>query len=67
MPVLQFERLENIYEGGYYNDTSVPSPLFKVKQLSDEKIPTSELQTNNIYVDSPEDNMKEKVEYCALH
>ena len=67
MPVLQFERLENIYEGGYYNDTSVPSPPFKVKQLSDEKIPTSELQTNNIYVDSPEDNMKEKVEYCALH
>ena len=67
MPVLQFERLENIYEGGYYNDTSVPSPPSKDKQLSDEKIPTSELETNNIYVDSPEDNMKEKVEYCALH
>ena len=67
MPVMQFERLENIYEGGYYNDTSVPSPPFKDKKLSDEKIPTSELETNNIYVDSPEDNTKEKVEYCALH
>ena len=67
MPVMQFERLENIYEGGYYNNTSVPSPPFKDKQLPDEKIPTSELETNNIYVDSPEDIMKEKVEYCALH
>ena len=42
MPVMQFERLENIYEGGYYNNTSVPSPPFKDKQLPDEKIPTSE-------------------------
>ena len=67
MPVMQFERLENIYEGGYYNDTSVPSPPFKDKKLSDEKIPTSELETNNIYVDSPEDHTNEKVEYCALH
>ena len=24
MPVMQFERLANIYEGGYYNDTSEP-------------------------------------------
>ena len=67
MPVMQFERLENIYEGGYYNNTSVPSPPFKDKQLPDEKIPTSESETNNNYVDSPEDIMKEKVEYCALH
>ena len=67
MPVMQFERLENIYEGGYYNDTSVPSPPFKDKKISDEKTPTSELETNNIYVDSPEDNTKEKLEYCALH
>ena len=42
-------------------------PCLKDKQISDEKIPTSELETNNIDVDSPEDNMKEKVEYCALH
>ena len=67
MPVMQFERLENIYEGGYYKDTSVPSPPFKDKKLSDEKIPTSELETNNNYVDSPEDHTNEKVEYCALH
>ena len=67
MPVMQFERLENIYEGGYYNNTSVPSPPFKDKQPPDEKIPASESETNDNYVDSPEDIVKEKVEYCALH
>ena len=67
---MQFEPLENIYEGGYYNDKSEPSPPFNGKKLSNERTPIRELEsqeTNNNCVDTPEDQENEKVEYCALH
>ena len=70
MPVMQFEPLENIYEGGYYNDKTEPSPPLNANTPSDVGTPSCELEskeTKKTCVDIPEDQDNEQVEYCALH
>ena len=70
MPVMQFEPLENIYEGGYYNDKTEPSPPLNGNTPSYVRTPICELESkeaNNTCVDTPEDQDNEQVEYCALH
>ena len=72
MPVMQFEPLENIYEGGYYNEKTEPSSSLPPNgnTLPDERTPICELESkeaNSNCVDTPEDQDNEQVEYCALH
>ena len=70
MPVMQFEPLENIYEGGYYNDKTEPSPPLNANTPSDVGTPSCESESkemNKTCVDIPEDQDNEQVEYCALH
>ena len=61
MPVMQFEPLENIYKGGYYDDEPTPPDMGTPSCESDSK------ETNKTCIDIPEDQDSEKVEYCALH
>ena len=70
MPVMQFEPLENIYEGGYYNDEAEPSPPVNVNTPPDAGTPSCETDSkemNKSCVDTPEDQDSERVEYCALY
>ena len=70
MPVMQFEPLENIYERGYYDEKTEPSPPLNGNTPSDERTPISELESQeaiNNCVDTPEDQENKQVEYCALH
>ena len=75
MPVMQFERLENIYEGGYYDEenkqstsnSSAVTPVEGIEAVHSttmEKVSTEPTKTS---VDIQESTDNKNVEYCALH
>ena len=75
MPVMQFERLENIYEGGYYDEENKQSTsnisavtpgegIEAVHSTTVEKVSTEPTKTS---VDIQESTDNKNVEYCALH
>ena len=69
MPVMQFEPLEIIYEGGYYNDEAEPSPPVNATTLPDVGTPSCESdskETTKTCVDIPEDQDSEKAEILCF-
>ena len=69
MPVMQFEPLENIYEGGYYIDEAEPSPPGNATTLPDVGTRSFESDSNGMTktcVDISEEQISEKADYCAL-
>ena len=73
MPVMQFEPLETIYEGGYYNEEAGPSTCSNTEtfledgtEVTQKPVPELDSKEPNSF-DIPDNHDNESAEYCALH
>ena len=75
MPVMQFERLKNIYEGGYYNEETKPStsiisvipPVEGTETVQNPTVEKASTEPTKTPVDIQEETDNKNIEYCALH